>query len=422
MALDCDAAAASEAIYPVEFINAKNTKIPMGKDTSGVCYSQQTVVTGHVTEDRNVLVFGQTQTLPGTNIKVPVYTNVHYDYDKTEVQQVPHSWSLSGFNIEAKGKMRIWWREDGHLMVTVSDLYSTLTGSDGDVGRVFWANLYSGPIGWALNAVASVGVPNGVPADNNPNWRYCLGGWWSAYMLTCADQCPDASGQPGGGTPYMWNKWTGTDAKFVQNGNTPGRTDGPIEWDLGEVEPNENLGVFLYARGVRGYCGSQRFDPNMGARQAIAFAVPLPKLCPPEITGVEMQRDICEEKVWADVKLDIPALGGNKDATLYIEYAPNDNFTDSNTVAQTVNASTSVTVPIGNIAPNTRYCFRAKLGNGRVESEWSETLCETSLFMPRSDWVVPMLTAEECEAMQAGDCIDEFTEDTEGLQECKGET
>lgn len=422
MALDCDAAAASEAIYPVEFINSKGTNIPMGSDASGVCYSEQTVVTGHVSETRKVLVFGQTQTLPGTNIKVPVYTTVNYNYDKTAVQQIPHTWTLSGFNVEARGTMRVWWREDGHLMVTVSNLYSTLTGSDGDTGRAFWAPLYSGPIGWALNPVVSVGVPNGVPADNNPNWRFCLGGWWSAYQLDCGTLCPDANGNPGGGTPYLWNNWNGTDAKFVQNGRTPGRTDGPIEWDLGEVEPNENLGVFLYARGVRGYCGSQRFDPNMGARQAIAFAVPLPKLCPPELTGVEMQRDICEEKVWADVKLDIPALGGNTEANLTIEYSPNENFANSTSVTQTVSASTSVVVPVGPLVPNVRYCFRAKLSTNRVSSEWSETLCEVALFMPRSDWVVPLLSPEECEAMTEGDCIPEFTEDTPGLEECKGES
>lgn len=423
MALDCDAAAASEAIYPVEFLNSKNTKIPMGQQASGVCYSEQTVVTGHVDETRRVLVFGEYNTIcpPHGDVKVPVYTNVHYNYDKTEVQQIPHAWRLSGFNIEARGKMRVWWRDDGHLMVTITDLYSTLTGSDGDTGRAFWAPLYSGNIGWALNAVASVGVPGGVPGDGDGNWKFCLGGWWSAGMLQCGTQCPDANGNPGGGTPYMWNNWSGTDAKFVQNGRTPGRMDGPIEWDLGEIEPSENLGVFLYARGVRGACGSQRFDPNMGARQAIAFAVPLPALCPPEITGVEMQRDICEEKVWADVKLDIPALGGNANATLYIEYAPNDTFYGSTTVAKTVNASSSVTIEVGPLIPNIRYCFRAKLSNGKVESEWSSTICETALFMPRADWVVPLLTLEECEAMTEGDCIPEFTEDTPGLEECKGE-
>lgn len=318
MALDCNAAAASEATYPVMFLNSKNTKIPMGSQSSGVCYSEQTVVTGHVDETRKVLVFGQTQTLPGTNIKVPVYTNVHYDYDKTEVQQIPHAWTLSGFNVEAKGTMKIKWREDGHLIVTVTDLYSTLTGTDGDIGKAFQAPLYSGNIGWALNAVASVGVPDGVPADNDTNWRFCLGGWWSAGYVGCGVQCPDANGNPAGGTMYWWNKWDGTDAKFVQNGNTPGRMDGPIEWDLGEIEPNEKLGVFLYARGVRGNCSSQRFDPNMGARQALAFPVPLPALCPPEITDTGMWRDICEEKVGANLKVAIPALGGNPSATLTV--------------------------------------------------------------------------------------------------------
>ena len=78
-------------------------------------------------------------------------------------------------------------------------------------------------------------------------------------------------------------------------------------------------------------------------------------------------------------------------------------------------------VPVGPLIPNVRYCFRAKLSTNRVSSEWSETHCEVALFMPRADWVVPLLTPEECEAMTEGDCIPEFTEDTPGLEECKGE-
>lgn len=421
MALDCDAAAASEAIYPVEFINSKNTKIPMGSQSSGVCYTEETVVTGQTSETRSVLVFGEYDTIPGTSIKIPKYVNVTYTKDQTETQQIPHAWRLSGFNVEAKGTMRVWWRDDGHLMVTIPEIYSTLTGSDGDKGVVFSAPLYSGNIGWALNAIVSKGVPGGVPTDNHPGWKFCMGGWWSALMSTCGVQCPDAYGNPGGGTKYNWNKWTGEDAKFVQNGNTPGRKDYNLEWDLGEVEPDEGLGIYLYARGTRGACGSQYFDPNMGARQAIAFSVPLPALCPPELTGVEMERDICEEKVWADVRLHIPALGGNNSATLYLEYAPNSSFSGSTVLTKTVNADTNTTVRVEGLTPNVRYCFRAKLSTSKVESEWSETLCETALFMPRADWVVPLLDESECEAITEGDCIPEFTEDTEGLDDCKGD-
>lgn len=418
MALDCEAAAASEATYPVEFINAKNTKIPIGQQSGGVCYTQVTTPGTSTTQMRPLFPGASDIPIIGgflSSIKVPVIVNT-----PGTTTNVAHPWRLSGFNVEAKGKMRVWWRDDGHLMVTVTDLYSTLTGENGDTGGVFSAPLYSGPVGWAMTAGVSIGYPQGVPADNDPNWRFCLGGWWSALMSGCGTACPDAYGNPGGGTMYRWNKWTGTDAKFVQNGNTPGRMDGPIEWDLGAVEPNEDLNIFLYARGVRGYCNSQRFDPNMGARQALAFAVPLPALCPPEITDIEMWRDICEEIVGANVKLSIPALGGGNTATLTLEYS-NDDFAHIERISQTVAAESTATIEIPKLFPNTRYCFRAKLGTSKVESEWSETLCEQTLFLPRADWIVPPLTEEECEAMTAGDCIPELTEDTPELEQCKGD-
>lgn len=189
---------------------------------------------------------------------------------------------------------------------------------------------------------------------------------------------------------------------------------------MGEVEPVEGLNIILYARGVRGYCGSQYFDPNMGARQALAFSIPLPAICPPEITGVTMTRDICKEKVAADVRISIPALGGNTSADLVLEYAPNSTFAGSTTIQKTVTASSNIVVHIDDLFPNTRYCFRAQLATPKVASEWSSTLCDTTLFFPRAEWVVPLLTEEECEALTEGDCIDEFTENTPGLEQCKG--
>lgn len=418
MALDCDAAAASEATFPVEFISSRGTNLPLGEYSSGVCYTQVTTPGTSQTVMKPLFPWASGIPIIGDllgGIRVPVTIN-----KPGTTTTHGNGWSLSPFNVEARGKARVWWRDDGHLMLTITDLYSTLTGTAGDTGKTFQAPLYSGPVGWAMTAGVSIGAPQGVPADNHPNWKFCLGGWWSALMSGCGEACPDAYGNPGGGTMYWWNKWTGTDVKFAQNGNTPGRMDGPLEWDLGEIEPREDLQVFIYARGVRGRCGSQYFDPKMGARQSLAFAVPLPALCPPEITGVAMRRDICEEKVWADVSLSIPALGGNNDATLTLEYST-DNFVHVETITQTVSASSSVTITTGKLYPNTRYCFRAKLGTSKVESEWSEVECQTTLFFPRSDWIVPELTQEECEAMTEGDCIDEFTENTPGLEHCKGD-
>lgn len=419
MALDCDAAAASEVTYPIEFINAKGTRLPIGSESSGVCYTQ-TVVPGGTSTVLKPLINTGWKPLDSllSWIKVP---SVVQNPDKVVTNNLP--WALHTLNIEAKGEVKIWWAENGHLMVTIPSIHSTLTGTDGDTGYVlpYMMKLYTGPIGYALNAVVSPGIPPGVPGDNDPGWKKCLGGWWSIGPVGCGTACPDQYGNPAGGTPYWWNKWDGEDAKFVQNGNVPSRYDRNITWDLGEIEPQEGLGVYLYARVVRGYCGSQRFEPRDGARQALAFNVPLPALCPPELTGVEMERDICEEKVWAEVKITIPALGGQNSANLYLEYAPNDSFYGSQIISQTVVANTNVTVEVPNLIPNVRYCFRAKLGNNRVESEWSEVHCETALFMPRADWVVPLLTPEECEVMTEGDCIPEFTEDTPGLEECKGE-
>lgn len=419
MALDCDAAAASEVTYPIEFINAKGTRLPIGSESSGVCYTQTTVPGGTSTVLKPAINtgIGLIDKLFSW-IKVPT---VVQNPDKVVTNNMP--WSLHSLNIEAKGDIKIWWRDDGHLMATIPAIHSTLTGTDGDTGYVlpYMMPLYTGPIGYALNAVVSPGIPPGVPPDNDPNWRFCLGGWWSAGVVGCGTACPDAYRNPAGGTPYWWNKWDGEDAKFVTNGNVPSRWDRDITWDLGEIEPQEGLGLYLYARVVRGYCGSQRFEPRDGARQALGFNVPLPALCPPEITDVAMERDICEEKVWADITLDIPGLGGNASVDLYLEYAPNDSFYGAQVVTKPVSAKTTVTVRVPNLIPNVRYCFRAKLGTRRVESEWTDTFCETALFMPRADWVVPLLTLEECEAMTEGDCIPEFTENTPGLEECKGE-
>lgn len=295
-------------------------------------------------------------------------------------------------------------------MATITNLKSTLTGSDGDIGRVFQARLYTGPIGYWMNAVAYLGTPPGMPAEGDGGWRKCLGGWWSAYQNCAYEGC--------GGTIYNWNKWDGVDAKFVQNGNTPGRLDGPIEWDLGEIEPNESLGIFIYARPVRGTCDGQRMD-GKAATFSVAFPVPMPKLCPPDINRIEMWRDICEEIVGADVIVDIPALGGKDSATLIVEYVPTGG--GGGTISQEVTPNSTATVHIPKLSPNMRYCFRARLTASKVESEWSEQVCEQTLFFPRADWVVPELSDEECEAMVEGDCIPEFEKDTPGLEECKGD-
>ena len=409
MAQDCNASAASEATYPLEFIASRNTNIPIGQRSSGVCITPGALTLPAPSQ-------GGVLGAMGSIAKVPTIIN-----NPSSINSAAHGWSLSGFNVEAKGNIKIWWRADGHLMVTVTDLVSTLTGESGDTLPPFQAPLYSGPVGWALCPMLTYVTPDGVPTDNDPNWRMCIGGWWSAYMLACGDQCPDAWGNPGGGTMYWWNKWNEFDEKFVQNGIRTARRDGPIEWDMGKVEASEGLQVVIYGRGVRGYCGSQYFDPNMGARQAVMFAIPLPSICPPEILDLGMQRDICEERVWADVRVQIPELGGNSTANLTLQYST-DDFATINSVTQSVNANSVATVRVDPMYPNTLYCFRAKLSTDSVESDWSETVCDMSLFMPRADWVIPQLTEEECEAMTQGDCIDEFTETTPGLEQCKGDS
>lgn len=415
MADNCGTFADSKTESELLFTTSANNAILMGARNTAICYSYQTVTTP---EEHYGLVTSYVASPQDMSKMITVTTTQKYITYKTQTITSSHNLELYPYHIEAKGTLQLQWNDNGRLIATIPNIRSTLTGTDGDIGRAFQAYLYSGPIAYSLIATLD---PNGPPAFSDPRWKKCLGGWTSSYQNCNLAHC--------GGTLYWWNRWDGEGTPWVNNGTTnpPARVNHNLSWDLGSYEDigsnMTNLRVYVYAVGTRGYCDASK--PGNYVTAAAGFSLPQINICPPEIEQVEMTKDICEYTVGAKLTVSIPHLG-TSGVDLNIEWVASDSTNPSSwagaqsTVVSNVSEDSTITVDLGNesLIPNTKYCFRLWLSKGNLESEKVISCNHSSLQLPDPEWVVPEFTEEECSMLEEGDCIPEFNSENVAELQC----
>lgn len=328
-------------------------------------------------------------------------------------------WHLYPFHIEARGRVEFSYNAAGELIVTILDLASTLTGSAGDIGRAFQAPLYMcGDFSLAL----SVSTSNSVPSAG---WNTCFGGWWSACITGGSACTVDAVGNPCGGTMYWWNRWDAFGTPYEHHGNTPTRRNTSVSFNVGKVTAGQP--IFVWARAARGGCGAGYFSPaDGGAVQCLVYVAPPMSICPPTLNSIEMTRDICQSTVDAVLDVHIPELGTTGVSLNILYEACNSEAEWSDGAAGTVSIpnvqeNSNLRIDLANygvvLVPNTNYYFKMYLTNGEVQSD-SVMVCDNrTLFIPPVNCVVPEFTAEECETLIVGDCIDEFNSDSD-MERC----
>ena len=391
---ECGSYSDSASSVPFAFTTSNGNPLLMhAKETHGVCY------TTNVSYDSNGIA---------TNF---VNSNGYVATGRT--------WTLYPFHIEARGTANISYNSSGELIVTLNDIISTLTGSAGDIGNEFRAYLYTaGDVAWAINVkLLNTSNPT-APAESDSGWNKCMGGWWSAAArATCSDHCPD------GGTLYWWNSWGRFGTPYEHHGNTPTRSNTGLSWNLGRVTSYTEQLIAIYARAVRGGCGSAYFSPADGSmQQCIVISIPPMNLCPPTFNSMENDRDICEGTITTSINITTPTLGTDG-VTLVVMYEAinsESEWADNKATTQTVyNVSSDATFDVElqqELIPDTTYFFKIYLEKDGRKSDEIMICDQTTPYMPSATCLVPLFTEAECEVLAAGDCLDELTEET--AEEC----
>lgn len=378
--------------------------VPLGTGTrSGTCYvGTRQIITRIPTLqlDWNNRIWG---IIPTIKTDVKTY--------KTTIQGIGKTWALYPFGVGMKAKLVLSYNNQGHLIATLKNIRSAVLDSNLSMTRRgTYPYCTAGDFGLGLVVTLSPFRP----ADNYSGWNKCFGGWWSGAQSCAGNSCY------AGCTYYRTAVWNDFGSKYSHSGAHPTRRDNDYSWDLGVIDNPDKYQVFVYGRGVRGNCATARFDARDGASVARSYAVPPMNICPPSIDKVEMKRDICESKVYANLTVTIPELGVNG-VDLYLGWTAANSEAEalSHTSWQTkiiedVTENTTIEVPIdANLIPNTTYYFRASLTNGAVSSDTVLSCDNKTLYMPKSSCVVPMLTEEECELLISGECLAELTEKDE---------
>lgn len=328
------------------------------------------------------------------------------------------SYTLYPLHFEAKGRADVSYNSNGELIVTLNDVVSTLTGTDGDSGREFRAKYYpGGDTAIAMNVKLITAGNASAPAEGDGGWNKCIGGWWGAAQYCAAGDCY------AGGTLYWWNSWNRFGTPYEHHGNTPTRRNNGLSWNLGHVQNNQTQLIAIYARAARGSCGSAHFSSqDGGVQQCVLISIPPMNICPPEINGLEHERDICEETINTVVNITTPTLGtdGVNLVIMYEAINSEDDWSDSKAATQTViNVAEDSTFDVTineHLIPNTNYFFKFYLEKDGRKSEEIMVCDQWTPYMPSATCLVPLLTEEECETLSSGDCLDELTAET--AEEC----
>lgn len=345
-----------------------------------------------------------------------------------------YQWDLYPFSINVEGDLEMFYRKgsDGknHLIVKATNILSSLIGKGqvyGSCGN-FIPCYADGNFSYGL-AATLVPVP---PAVNDPQWRYCLGGWWSAGQGQCSADCGGKN--PPGGTLYDWGCTT-LGQKFEHHGRTPGRMDGPLEWDMGAITPAaaSQLGIYIFGRVMRNPlnnpCSSNTPYNGSSMTSGLAFTIPPINVCPPEFVSLTQTADICEECVNGTWHFEPNDLLGINQGQLHLEYVADATSTATTDWSQaearyfTIYKDQPIDVTVGCqnpdncdntqcLAPNTNYCWRAKivLNDGyEAESDWTYG-CMKTLFIPPANMSVPDITVEECTEIDRGNELEQFNQ------------
>lgn len=328
------------------------------------------------------------------------------------------AFTLHPLHFEAKGRADISYNSAGELIVTLNDVISTLTGTNGDLGREFQAKYYpGGDTAIAMNVKLITDGNNSAPANNDAGWNKCVGGWWGAAQYCAAGDCY------AGGTLYWWNSWNRFGTPYEHHGRTPTRRNNGLTWNLGKVQNSQTQLIAIYARAARGGCGSAIFSPaDGGIQQCVLISIPPMNLCPPEINRLEHARNICKETINTVINVTTPKLGTDAVNLVVMYEAINreQDWDDAKATTQTIaNVPERSTFDVHineHLIPNTNYFFKLYLEKDGRKSEEIMVCDQRTPYMPSATCAIPLLTKEECEVLAGGDCLKELTAKT--AEEC----
>lgn len=315
-------------------------------------------------------------------------------------------------NIEAD--IKTFYRKVGnetHLIAQLTNVSSYLIRHDMGVGQVsYGTSCYLQYRGFAFTV--SVSLEADPPAGS---WKYCLGGWRTAPCHAC--NTGNCNGMNIGGYFYNWGDKT-VDAPFANSKYTGRFNAGPYEWDLGPVFTVKGSVLYIAIAPTVGMdnCESQQRDGEI--RDTLGITPPPLNICPPEVTGMRQDRDICENCAITLFDIAPNDLLGNSRGVLVVEYvqAPAGSTPDWSQ-AQVANydiykdrAITNAQFPC--LDGGKHYFYRMKIKiDGSVASESEYVYGEfDTLFIPPPNMTVPDITEAECTDIDAGNLIPPFEE------------
>lgn len=422
---DCGGVAATSSKQHFAFIRSVSggNALPAGGGGSVVCISPGTMTTTEIQKQYTDVIVNPSN-LFETAQNVLNYMKNPTTTITTAVGAYNYQWTLYPFSVNVEGDLEVFYRKgsDGknHLIARATNILSSLIGTGTvygtctDIMPLYTCGNFSYQLAVTLVPLA--------PATGDPTWRTCLGGWWSGCQGACSAGCGGVN--PPGGTNYVWG-CTKLGTKFEHHGNTPGRLDGPLEWDLGVVSSADTskLGIYIYGQVMRNPntnpCSSSTpyvSGSGVAMTSGLAFKIPPLNVCPPEFIKIEQSADICEECVSATWHFEPNDLLGMSSGSLWLEYVANTtsigttDWSKAQAATFTVSPDAPISVTVPCLAPDTNYCWRAKikLDTGyEAESEW-EYGCMTTLFIPPANMSVPDITAAECTGIARGDDIAQF--------------
>lgn len=332
------------------------------------------------------------------------------------------------FTIQVTCDLKLEYDDRNHLIATVTNVRSNLSGVTSAYGRAFQAKLFGSISGYPVAAWRSfamaVSLSPNFPGEWDGAWRKCLGQWYSAGA-NCVGNCGSFGVVPGG-TLYTFNQDLNSGvfgAHYSRaNGQTSNRLDpGPFVWDLGVVT-GRGQQAYIFIQGMEGVtnndisrnCDAQRFRQT-GRSSALGFEVPFIVLCPPEIEDIEQTDDVCESNVDVCFNFKPSELGGLAGANIVVEVKyEGQSWSDAMSQTGWAVANQPTKVCLNNLIPERKIEWRAKYTVNDVWEASSEYTygAETTLFVPSVKMVVPDITNVECTHIKQGKYIEHYKKET----------